>query len=69
MYQQILMKFGMYLSNGHPFALAKFQLGRKGQRPEGRKVKGQNFKKFPEAFLTITQSLCSGFTSIFGLTA
>ena len=61
------MKFCMKLSNGHPFALAKFQLGHKGQRPEGRKVKGQNFQKFSEAFLTITQSLCSGFTSIFVL--
>ena len=65
----ILMKFRMQLSYGPPFPLAKFQLGRKGQRPEGRKVKGQNFKKFSEAFLTITQSLCSGFTSIFRLTA
>ena len=61
------MKIGMQLSNGPPFALAKFQPGCKGQRPEGRKVKGQNFKKFSEAFLTITQSLCSGFTSIFVL--
>ena len=28
-----------------PFAHAKFQLGHKGQRPKGRKAKGQNFKK------------------------
>ena len=68
-FQPILMKFGMQLSYGPPFPEAKFQQGHKGQRPEGCKVKGQNFKKFSEAFLTITQSLCSGFTSIFGLTA
>ena len=39
------MKFGMQLSYRPPFTLAKFELGHKGQRPEGRKVKGQNFKK------------------------
>ena len=47
------MKFGMQLSYGPPFPLAKFQQGHKGQRPEGRKVKGQNFKKLAEAILTI----------------
>ena len=36
------MKFGMQLSYGPPFPLAKFQQGHEGQRPEGRKVKGQN---------------------------
>ena len=65
-FQAILMKFGMQLSYGPPFSVAKFQQGHKGQRPEGCKVKGQNFKKFSEAFLTITQSFCSGFTSICG---
>ena len=46
-----------------PFAHANFQLGRKGQRPKGRKVKGQNFKKLAEAILTLFQALCIGFTS------
>ena len=35
----------MQLPFGPPFAHANFQLGRKGQRPKGRKVKGQNFIK------------------------
>ena len=43
-FEPILMKFGMQLSYGPPFPVAKFQQGHKGQRPEGRKVKGQNFK-------------------------
>ena len=34
------------------FALVKFQLGCKGQRPEGYKAKGQKFKKFAGVFLT-----------------
>ena len=46
------MKFGMQPSYGPPFPLAKFQQGHKGQRPEGRKVKGQIFKKLAEAILT-----------------
>ena len=45
------MKFGLQLSYGPPFPLAKFQQGLKGQRPEGRKVKGKIFKKLPEAIL------------------
>ena len=63
----ILMKFCMQLSNGHPFPLTKFQLGRKGQRPEGRKVKDKNFKKLVEAVLTVTQALSNGFLAIFAL--
>ena len=47
------MKFGLQLSYGPPFPLTKFQQGRKGQRPEGRKVKGQNFKKLAEAILAV----------------
>ena len=46
------MKFAMQLSHGPPFQLAKFQQGHKGQRQEGRKVKGQIFKKLAEAILT-----------------
>ena len=52
-FEAILMKFGMQLSYGHPFPLAKFQQGHKGQRPEGHKVKGQNFKKLAEAILAV----------------
>ena len=52
-FEAILMKFGMQLSYGPPFSVAKFQQGHKGQRPEGRKVKGQIFKKLAEAILTI----------------
>ena len=62
-FRPILMKFGMQLSYGHPFPMAKFQQGHKGQRPKGRKVKGQNFKKLAEALLTLFQALCIGFTS------
>ena len=51
-FEAILMKFGMQLSYGPPFSVAKFQQGHKGQRPEGCKVKGQNFKKLAEAILT-----------------
>ena len=47
------MKFGMQLSYGPSFPLAKFQQGHEGQRPEGRKVKGQNFKKLAEAILAV----------------
>ena len=47
------MKFGMQASYGPPFPLAKFQQGRKGQRPEGRKDKGQNFKNLSEAILPV----------------
>ena len=47
------MNFGLQLSYGPPFPLTKFQQGRKGQRPEGRKVKGQNFKKLEKAILTV----------------
>ena len=35
----------------------------RSQRPKGRKVKGQNFKKLVEAILTLFQALCIGFTS------
>ena len=48
------MKIWMQLPFGPPFAQAKFQLGHKGQRPKGRKVKGQNFKKLAEAIFTIS---------------
>ena len=51
-FEAILMKFGMQLSYGPPFSVAKFQQGHKGQRPEGRKVKGQIFKKLAEAIST-----------------
>ena len=47
-YRPILMKLVMQPSYGTPFLLTKFQ---KGQRPEGHKVKGQNFKKLAEAIL------------------
>ena len=57
------MKICMQLPFRPPFAHANFQLGRKGQRPKGRKVKGQNFKKLAEAILTLFQALCIGFTS------
>ena len=46
------MKFGLQPSYGPPFPLAKFQQGHKGQRPEGRKAKGQFLKKLAEAILT-----------------
>ena len=39
----ILMKFCMQPPIRHPFALANFQLGRKGQRPKGHKVERPNF--------------------------
>ena len=45
------MKFGMQLSYGPPFPVAKFQQGHKGQRLEGRKDKGQIFKKLAEVIL------------------
>ena len=57
------MKICMQLPFRPPFAHANFQLGRKGQRPKGRKVKGQNFKKLAEAILTLFHALCIGFTS------
>ena len=47
------MKICMQLPFGPPFAQAKFQQGHKGQRPEGHKVKGQNFKKLAEAILAV----------------
>ena len=47
------MKFGMQHSYARLFPLAKFQQGHKGQKPEGHKVKGQNFKKLAEAVLTV----------------
>ena len=53
-FEAILMKFGKQLSYGPPFSVAKFQQGHKGQRPEGCKVKGQNFKKkLAEAILAV----------------
>ena len=52
-FRLILMKLVMQPSYGTPFPLAKFQKGHKGQRPEGHKVKGQNFNKLAEAILTI----------------
>ena len=51
-FEPILMKFGMQLSYGPPFPVAKFQQGHKGQRPEGLKVIGQIVKKLAEAILT-----------------
>ena len=52
-FRLIWMKFGMQLSYGPPFPLAKIQQGSEGQRPEGHKVKGQNSNKLAEAILTI----------------
>ena len=51
----------------HPFALANFQLGRKGQRPKGRKVKRPNFQKLSEAFLIKSKVVPDVFMSIFKL--
>ena len=59
------MKFCMQLPCGSPFAHAKLQLGRKGQRPKGHKVKGQNFKNFTEIIFCIKKALHSGFTPVF----
>ena len=52
-FRLIWMIFGMQLSYGPPFPLAKIQQGHEGQRPEGHKVKGQNFKKLAEAILAV----------------
>ena len=52
-FRLIWMKFGMQLSYGPPFPLAKIQQGHEGQRPEGHKVKGQNFKKLAGAILAV----------------
>ena len=49
----------------HPFALANFQLGRKGQRPKGRKVKRPKFQKLSEAFLIKSKVVPDDFMSIF----
>ena len=42
-FEPILMKFGMQLSYGHPFQLAKFQQGQK--RPKTRRSHRPNFQK------------------------
>ena len=49
------------------FALANFQLGRKGQRPKGRKVKRPNFQKLSEAIFTKSKVVHNVFMSIFKL--
>merc|ERR1712198_617345 len=66
-FEPILMKFCMQLSYGPQFPVAKFQQGHKGQRPEGRKVKGQIFKKLAEAISTTIEAVCKGLTSTFVL--
>ena len=63
----ILMKFCVQPPIRHPFALANFQLGRKGQRPKGRKVKRPNFQKLSEAFLIKSKVVPNVFMSIFKL--
>ena len=63
----ILMKFCVQPPIRHPFALANFQLGRKGQRPKGRKVKRPNFQKLSEAFLIKSKVVPDVFMSIFKL--
>ena len=49
------------------FALADFQLGRKGQRPKGRKVKRPNFQKLSDAIFTKSKVVHNVFMSIFKL--
>ena len=61
------MKFCVQPPIRHPFALANFQLGRKGQRPKGRKVKRPNFQKLSEAFLIKSKVVPNVFMSIFKL--
>ena len=61
------MKFCVQPPIRHPFALANFQLGRKGQRPKGRKVKRPNFQKLSEAFLIKSKVVPDVFMSIFKL--
>ena len=39
------MKFGVQSSIGASFVQEKFQQGRKGQKPKGRKVKRLKFQK------------------------
>ena len=63
----VILKFCMQPSIRHPFALANFQLGRKGQRPKGRKVKRPNFQKLSEAFLIKSKVVPNVFMSIFKL--
>ena len=63
----ILMKFCVQPPIRHLFALANFQLGRKGQRPKGRKVKRPNFQKLSEAFLIKSKVVPDVFMSIFKL--
>ena len=61
------MKFCVQPPIRHPFALANFQLGRKGQRPKGRKVKRPNFQKLSEAFLIKSKVVPDVFMSTFKL--
>ena len=63
----ILMKFCMQPPIRPSFALANFQLGRKGPRPKGRKVKRPNFQKLPEAIFTKSKVVHNVFMSIFKL--
>ena len=63
----ILMKFCMQPPIRPSFALANFQLGRKGQRPKGRKVKRPNFQKLSEAFFIKSKVVHNVFMSIFKL--
>ena len=58
------MKFCMQLSCGSPFAHAKLQLGRKGQRPKGQRPK---FQKLDRNHFCIKKALHSGFTPVFVL--
>ena len=61
------MKFRVQPPIRHPFALANFQLGRKGQRPKGHRVKRPNFQKLSEAFLIKSKVVPDVFMSIFKL--
>ena len=61
------MKFCVQPPIRHPFALANFQLGRKGQRPKARKVKRPNFQKLSEAFLIKSKVVPNVFMTIFKL--
>ena len=57
------MKLVMQPSYRTPFPLAKFQKSHKGQRPEGNKVKGQNFNKLVQGDKKSTQQVNYGKTT------
>ena len=61
------MKFCMQPPIRPSFALANFQLGHKGQRPKGWKVKRPNFQKLSEAIFTKSKVVHNVFMSIFKL--